>query len=49
MIALFTTLVKYELAAKSTRMQLGRLKRRLAGEAPSAPLTTRRSAAPQNL
>jgi len=49
MIVLFTTLVKYELAAKSTRMQLGRLKRRLSGEAPSAPLTTRRSAAPQNL
>jgi heme exporter protein C len=47
MIALFVTLMKYELAAKTTRMQLGRLKRRLSGEAPAQPLTSRRSAAPQ--
>jgi heme exporter protein C len=48
MAALFVTLVKYELAAKHTRMQLSRLKRRMAGEA-TAPLTQRRSAAPQQL
>ena len=48
MIALFVTLVKYELAAKHTRMQLSRLKRRMAGEA-TAPLTPRRSAAPSHL
>jgi heme exporter protein C len=49
MVALFTTLVKYELAAKSTRMQLSRLKRQLSGESPGLPLSARRSAAPQNL
>jgi heme exporter protein C len=49
MITLFVTLVKYELAAKSTRMQLSRLKRRLSGEAAAVPLTQRRSAAPQQL
>jgi len=49
MIALFTTLVKYELAAKSTRIQLGRIKRRLSGESLGLPVTARRSAAPQNL
>jgi heme exporter protein C len=49
MALLFVTLVKYELAAKTTRIQLGRLKRRLSGEAASAPLTQRRSAAPQRL
>ncbi len=48
MTGLFVTLVKYELAAKHTRIQLGRLKRRMAGEA-TAPLTQRRSAAPQHL
>jgi heme exporter protein C len=47
MTVLFVTLVKYELAAKSTRMQLSRLKRRMSGEAAGAPLTRRRSAAPQ--
>jgi hypothetical protein len=30
-------------------MQLGRLKRRMAGEAAALPLTQRRSAAPQHL
>src|SRR3954454_9867228 len=49
MVALFTTLVKYELAAKSTRMQLSGLKRRLSGEPAGLPLSAGRSAAPQNL
>jgi len=48
MICLFTTLVKFELVAKATRMRLGRLKRRLSGEAPLS-LSPRRSAAPQRL
>src|SRR3954452_6779214 len=48
MALLFTTLCKYELAVKSTRMRLKRLKRRLAGES-TAPLTQSRSAAPQSL
>jgi heme exporter protein C len=49
MATLFVTLVKFELTAKQTRMQLGRLKRRLSGDASGLPLTARRSAAPQNL
>jgi heme exporter protein C len=49
MATLFVTLVRFELAAKHTRIQLGRLKRRLSGEGVSAPLTQRRSAAPQRL
>jgi heme exporter protein C len=49
MVCLFVTLVKFELAAKHTRMQLGRLKRRLSGESAGLPLTPRRSAAPQQL
>src|SRR3954447_2630213 len=49
MIALFTTLVKFELLAKSTRMQLSRLRRRLSGEDLTMLSTPRRSAAPQRL
>ncbi|MEA2294870.1 MAG: heme exporter protein [Solirubrobacteraceae bacterium] len=49
MTTLFVTLVKFELAAKQTRMQLGRLKRQLSGEPAGLPLTQRRSAAPQRL
>jgi heme exporter protein C len=45
---LFVTFVKYELLAKSTRMQLSALKRRMSGEV-SLPLIGRRSAAPQHL
>ncbi len=48
MVALFVTLVKYELAAKSTRMRLSRLKRRMSGDVSGLPLD-RRSAAPQQL
>jgi heme exporter protein C len=48
MACLFVTLCKYELAAKSTRMRLKTLKRRLSGES-TAPLTQGRSAAPQSL
>src|SRR5687767_8332836 len=44
---LFVTLCKYELVSKHTRMQLRRLKRRLAGDDALAPLP--RSAAPQHL
>jgi hypothetical protein len=47
MIVLFVTLVRFELTAKQTRMQLSRLKRRLAGEGPL--FDQRRSAAPQEL
>ena len=43
---LFVTLCKYELAAKSTRMRLKSLKRRLAGE---DTLTLGRSAAPREV
>jgi heme exporter protein C len=46
MAALFVTLVKYELAAKQTSMQLRALRRRLSGE---LPLARGRSAAPQEL
>jgi heme exporter protein C len=50
MFTLFVTLVKFELVAKHTRMQLGALKRTLSGEGPGLPLATgRRSAAPQQL
>jgi heme exporter protein C len=49
MTTLFVTLVKFELAAKQTRIQLGRLKRQLSGEPAGLPLTQRRSAAPQRL
>jgi heme exporter protein C len=43
---LFATLCKYEMTAKHTRAQLGRLRRRLAGDAPTtAPVG--RSAAPR--
>src|SRR4051794_2974078 len=50
MVVLFTTLVKYELVAKATRMRLGQLKRRMSGEGVDLPLTARRrSAAPQQL
>jgi heme exporter protein C len=49
MVTLFVTLVKFELAAKQTRIQLGRLRRRLSGESSALPLTQRRSAAPQQL
>ena len=48
MACLFTTLVKFELVAKATRMRLGRLKRQLSGEA-QLSLTPRRSAAPTRL
>lgn len=44
MAVLFTTLCKYELAAKSTRMRLKSIKRRLAGE---DTLALGRSAAPR--
>jgi heme exporter protein C len=47
MATLFVTLVKFELAAKQTRIQIGRLKRQLSGE--GAPLTQARSAAPRVL
>jgi heme exporter protein C len=49
MVTLFVTLVKFELTAKQTRMQLSALKRRLSGESSGLPLTQRRSAAPQQL
>jgi heme exporter protein C len=49
MAALFVTLVRYELAAKTTRMQLSALKRRLSGEAAPLSVSSRRSAAPQVL
>jgi heme exporter protein C len=50
MVALFVTLVKFELTAKHTRMQLSALKRRMSGDGPGLPLTTSgRSAAPQHL
>jgi heme exporter protein C len=49
MVTLFVTLVKFELTAKQTRMQLSSLKRRLSGESSGLPLTQRRSAAPQQL
>ena len=49
MAALFVTLVKYELAAKATRMRLSALKRRLSGEPAALPVSSRRSAAPQAL
>jgi heme exporter protein C len=45
MALLYATLCKYELTAKHARMQLRALRRRLAGEAPGAPLRAR-SAAP---
>jgi len=48
MVCLFTTLVKFELVAKVTRMRVSRLKRQLSGEKPLS-LTPRRSAAPQQL
>jgi heme exporter protein C len=48
MVCLFTTLVKFELVAKLTRMRVSRLKRQLSGEKPLS-LTPRRSAAPQQL
>ena len=48
MACLFTTLVKFELVAKATRMRLGRLRRQLSGE-PTLSLTPRRSAAPTSL
>ena len=48
MALLFITLFKYELAAKSTRIRLKLLKRRLAGE-DVLPLADGRSAAPQTL
>jgi heme exporter protein C len=47
MATLFVTLVKFELAAKQTRIQIGRLRRQLSGE--GAPLTQARSAAPRML
>ncbi len=50
MFALFVTLVKFELAAKHTRMQLSALKRKMSGDGPGLPLATGgRSAAPQHL
>jgi heme exporter protein C len=49
MVTLFVTLVKFELTAKQTRMQLSALKRRLSGESAALPLGQRRSAAPQQL
>lgn len=48
MALLFITLFKYELAAKSTRIRLKLLKRRLGGE-DVLPLGSGRSAAPQTL
>ena len=48
MAVLFVTLCKYELAAKSTRMRLKSLKRRLAGE-DTTLLGRPRSAAPQEV
>jgi heme exporter protein C len=48
MATLFVTLVRFELAAKHTRMQISRLRRRLSGES-TLPLTSGRSAAPQQL
>ncbi len=47
MIVLFVTLCKYELSAKHTRIQMARLKRRLAGDEDG--LTLGRSAAPQQV
>jgi heme exporter protein C len=47
MAVLFVTLCKYELSAKHTRIQMGRLKRRLAGDEDG--LTLGRSAAPQQV
>src|SRR3954468_14734104 len=40
MFALFVTLVKFELTAKHTRMQLGALKRKMSGDGPGLPLAT---------
>jgi heme exporter protein C len=48
MATLFVTLVKFEVSAKQTRISINRLKRRLSGES-TLPLTSRRSAAPQQL
>ena len=48
MAMLFVTLCKYELAAKSTRIRLKQLKRRLAGE-DTMPLGRGRSASPQEV
>jgi heme exporter protein C len=48
MTTLFVTLVKFEVAAKQTRIHINRLKRRLSGES-TLPLTSGRSAAPQQL
>jgi heme exporter protein C len=48
MALLFTTLCKYELAVKTTRMRLKHITRRLSGES-TVPLTQGRSAAPQSL
>ena len=47
MIVLFVTLCKYELSAKATRIQMARMKRRLAGDEDG--LTLGRSAAPQQV
>ncbi len=47
MIVLFVTLCKYELSAKHTRIQMARMKRRLAGDEDG--LTLGRSAAPQQV
>lgn len=47
MAVLFVTLCKYELSAKHTRIQMARLKRRLAGDEDG--LTLGRSAAPQQV
>jgi heme exporter protein C len=47
MAVLFVTLCKYELSAKATRIEMGRLKRRLAGDEDG--LTLGRSAAPQQV
>ena len=46
---LFTTLCKYELAHKATRMRLRALKRRLAGEDTLGFAPPSRSAAPQEV
>ena len=48
MTVLFVTLYKYELASKNASIQLGQLRRRLAGD-DDALLALRRSAAPQEL
>jgi heme exporter protein C len=47
MVVLFVTLCKYELSAKHTRIQMARMKRRLAGDEDG--FTLGRSAAPQQV